>query len=959
MVDPAEIEDHGRYYPCAVFTRSTVEDQRVLLGTAEQVEGPSEGRRADVEVPQVAIGEMFVSGVRCGDGLPVTRGAFRDHGEVVEPNRLTLEGPPAGAQQLPLRAQIEHRADAKSAHGLEVVTAQLVEGVAAEEPTPLGLAAVTGGVATEITEVERTFQGDETGRSDHLSIMAELPASATMRRMTGCHPVTLACAAHRRTLPGSLIRRPTSLALDVLGVLAMKALAHWCVRHRIIVIGLWLAALILAEGLASSVGTNYTNSFSVPNTPSVKAMNLLQAADPHLSGDVEQVVFESTSGAPVTDASVRTPIEAMLTKLAALPHVAQIASPYAAGGARQISNDGTIAFARVTFDKQTQDISTSASKTFVATAQSASSPNLTVAVAGQVAEQADRQSFGGTGLGIILAALVLFFVFRSLFAMLMPLASALASLGTGIGVIGLLSNVLKMPVFSIELVALIGLGVGVDYALFIMTRHRQGLMAGMAVEDSIATAVNTSGRAVLFAGIIVCIALLGMFALGVSFLYGLAIAASIGVLFTMIAALTLLPALLSFIGPKILSKAQRRDLAANGPRLSGEGTKGFWPKWADFIRRQPVLPAVAALVIIVLATVPFFSMRLGISDQGNDPAGTTTRVAYDLLAKGFGPGFNGPLELVAVHPGTADASTLLQLKEAISMQPNVASVEPAIPLTPHNGQQAALMIVYPASSPQSSATTDLINHLRNDTIPSVVDGTGTTVYVGGNTAFFVDFANVLSAKLPLFIGLVVVLSFLLLALVFRSLVIPLTAAVMNLLSIGAAFGVLTAVYQWGWLGTIFQVGGPGPVEAFLPVMMFAILFGLSMDYEVFLVTRIHEEWVRTGDNSAAVRNGLAATGKTITAAAIIMILVFGAFILGGIRVIREFGLGLAAGIFMDALIIRMAVVPSLMFLFGKANWWFPSWLDRILPTLHVEDAEAPVSLATAPEDSTPAEPLSV
>ena len=730
----------------------------------------------------------------------------------------------------------------------------------------------------------------------------------------------------------------------------MKALAHWCVRHRVVVIVLWLAALVIAEGAASVIGTDYTNSFSVPNTESVKAFNLLQSADKHLSGDVEQVVFQSTDGVQVTDPSVKQPIETMLAKLAKLPHVAQIVSPYSPAGSHQISKDGTIAFARVTFDKQTQDISTAESKTFVATTQTAASPHLTVAVAGQVAEQANRQSIGGTGLGILLAAIVLYLVFRSAFATAMPLVSALASLGTGVGVIGLLSNVLKMPVFSIELVALIGLGVGVDYALFIMTRHRQGLMAGMSVEDAIATAVNTSGRAVLFAGIIVCIALLGMFALGVSFLYGLAIAASIGVAFTMIAALTLLPALLSFIGPRILSRAQRKDLAANGPRVAGEGSKGFWPKWADFIKRQPILPALAALVIIVVATVPFFSMRLGISDQGNDPAGSTTRVAYDLLAKGFGPGFNGPLQVVAVQNGSIDTATLATLEQSIAKQPNVASVVPAIPLPPHNGRQAALMIVYPGTSPQSSATTDLITHLRTDTIPATVDGTGITVYVGGNTAFFVDFANVLSAKLPLFIGLVVVLSFILLAIVFRSLVIPLTAAVMNLLSIGAAFGVLTAVYQWGWLGSIFQVGGPGPVEAFLPVMMFAILFGLSMDYEVFLVSRIHEEWVRTGDNTTAVRNGLAATGKTITAAAVIMILVFGAFILGGVRVIREFGLGLAAGIFMDAFIIRMAVVPSLMFLLGRSNWWFPAWLDRLLPTLHVDgDDEEEQQGGTSPD----------
>ncbi len=483
---------------------------------------------------------------------------------------------------------------------------------------------------------------------------------------------------------------------------------------------------------------------------------------------------------------------------------------------------------------------------------------------------------------------------------------------------------------------MIGLGVGVDYALFIVTRHRQGLVAGEDVPTSIANAVNTSGRAVLFAGFIVCIALLGMFALGVSFLYGLAIAAAIGVSFTMIAALTLLPALLGFIGPRVMSRKQRRELAETGPRIIGTGTKGFWPKWAMFIKRRPVLPAVVALLVVILIALPFFSLRLGSSDQGNDPVGTTTRTAYDLLAKGFGPGFNGPLLLVAQNEGPADLAKLTPLAEDIRHHADVKSVTGPLPLPTKDGRTVSLITVYPMSAPQDAATTNLIDELRQTTIPDAVAGTGTEVYVGGNTAIFVDFARVLSSKLPLFIGLVVLLSFLLLAMVFRSIVIPLTAAVMNLLSIAAAFGILVAVFQWGWLGSVFQVGRTGPVEAFLPVMLFAILFGLSMDYEVFLISRIQEEWFRSGDNATAVRNGLAATGKTITAAALIMILVFGSFILGGERVIKEFGLGLAGGILVDALIIRMAIVPSLMFLMGKANWWFPKWLDRILPRLSVD-----------------------
>ncbi len=716
----------------------------------------------------------------------------------------------------------------------------------------------------------------------------------------------------------------------------MQSLAAWCVRHRRLVLLFWIVALVAMTAVSQSVGTAYSNNFNLPHTESTQALALLQQAAPSQAGDTEQVVFQTSGGRTVRDPEVEASVNAMLAKLATVPHVSKIVSPYSPEGATQVSRDGTIAFARVTFDRLAQNISTPVAKQFVATAQTADGPDLKVAVAGQVAEAANKQSFGGTLPGVVLAGVVLFLVFGSVFAMALPLLSALASLGTAIGLIGLLSNVLKMPQFSVELVLLIGLGVGVDYALFIVTRHRQGLIAGMGTEDSIVNAVNTSGRAVLFAGIIVCIALLGMFALGVSFLYGLAVAAALGVAFTMVAALTLLPAFLAFIGPRVLSRKQKRSLATDGPRVVGAGTKGFWPRWATFVQTRPVIPALVALVVVVLVALPFFSLRLGSSDQGNDPPSTTTRQAYDLLAEGFGPGFNGPLELVAVHQGAADVPALDRLDQTVKAQPGVAAVSPPISLPARDGEQVSLIIAYPTTSPEAAATTDLIDHLRATTIPQAVSGTGVTVYVGGTTAIFADFARVLTSKLPLFIGLVVLLSFLLLAMVFRSVVIPLTAAAMNLLSIGAAFGVLVAVFQWGWLGTLVGSTQPGPIDAFLPVMLFAILFGLSMDYEVFLVTRIHEEWLRSGDNRQAVRNGLAATGKTITAAALIMILVFGSFVFGGQRVIKEFGVGLAAGILMDAVLIRMAIVPALMQLFGKANWWFPDWLDRILPRLSVD-----------------------
>jgi putative drug exporter of the RND superfamily len=737
----------------------------------------------------------------------------------------------------------------------------------------------------------------------------------------------------------------------------MRTLAGWCVRHRRLVVLIWAIVLIGSLGLVKSVGSDYSNSFSFPHTQSSDAIALLQASAPKVSGDTEQIVYATSDGVKVTDPSVESRISTMIAKIERLPHVAPITSPYTAAGARNINADKTVAFVSVVLSQQVQNLTQPEAQKFVNTATSAATTHLKVAVAGQLAELSDKQSIGGTGPGVILAFIVLGLIFGSFFAAILPIISALFALGTAIGLIGLLSHVLKMPVFSPELVLLIGLGVGVDYALFIVTRHRQGLVAGQSMESSIVNAVNTSGRAVLFAGIIVCIALLGMFALGVSFLYGLAVAAAIGVLLTMISALTLLPAMLGFIGPKVMSRSQKRNLAQNGPRIVGAGSKGFWPRWADRIQRGPARSALAALIVIVLLALPFFSLRLGSSDQGSDPVGTTTRTAYDLLASGFGPGFNGPLELVSLVHSQAEKDVISKVATAVEKQPGVIH-RPIVPIyfpskTGANSE-VAFIIAYPTTSPQAAATTNLIYHLRDVTIPAAVGASGVKVLVGGNTAIFVDFAHVLSAKLPLFIALVVVLSFILLSAVFRSFVIPLVGAAMNLLSIGAAFGVLVAVVQWGYADPLFGINRTGPVEAFLPVMLFAILFGLSMDYQVFLVTRMHEEYLKSGDNRIAVRNGLAATGKTITAAALIMILVFGSFILGGEVVIKEFGIGLAGGILVDAVFIRMAVVPSIMMLLGKSNWWFPKGLDRLLPNLSVEAADlAPPATAPVIADPDP------
>ena len=713
----------------------------------------------------------------------------------------------------------------------------------------------------------------------------------------------------------------------------MRRLARWSFLHRRLVVVLWLLALVALTGASRAVGTAFSNDFQLPNTESTRALDLLEKVAPARSGATDQIVVGTTSGAKITDPSVRARVQPMLGRVAALPHVTEVDSPYSAAGSRQVSPDATIAFATVTYDVSGFKISVPDAKALVRTATAANGSGLTVAVAGEVAEQAKDPQIGGVGIGIIAAGIVLFLVFGSLFAMALPLVSALVSLGSAIGLISLLTHVLRMPDFSDQLVLLIGLGVGVDYALFIVSRHRQGLLSGRDVESSVVTSLDTSGRAVLFAGIVVCIALLGMFALGISFLYGLAVAASIGVLFTMAAALTLLPALLGFLGPKVLSRKQRKKLGHEGPTLAG-GT-GWWDRWAARVQRTPVVWAVSALVVILVLAAPFLSLRLGSSDEGNDPKGSTTRTAYDLLAKGFGPGFNGPLQITAQVPSSADAAAVERVAAAVKSTPGVVAVTPPRLIPAGSGSSVAVFLAYPRSAPQDAATTDLMERLRTEVIPQADRGSGLTVYVGGITAIFADFADVLSAKIPLFIGVVVGLSFLLLVLVFRSILVPLKAAVMNLLSVAAAFGIITAVFQWGWLGSLFGVSRTGPVEAFLPVMLFAILFGLSMDYEVFLVMRIHEEWLRTGDNRVAVRRGLAATGRTITAAATIMVVVFGSFILGGERVIKEFGLGLSAAILVDAVVIRSALVPSVMVMLGKANWWFPRWLGW-LPKINVE-----------------------
>ena len=438
-----------------------------------------------------------------------------------------------------------------------------------------------------------------------------------------------------------------------------------------------------------------------------------------------------------------------------------------------------------------------------------------------------------------------------------------------------------------------------------------------------------------------CIALLGMLVLNISFVSGLGIAAAITVLFTMFASVTLLPALLGFLGMRVLSRRERRRLAAAGP--VHDGASGWWARLAAFVQRHPLRLAAAATAAMVVLAIPVLSLRLGSSDAGNDPASSTTRQAYDLLAEGFGPGFNGPLQLVATTGSPTDAAALAKLASTLETEPSIAAVS-----APVSGQGATLISVIPTTSPEAAATSGLIDRLRDSIIPAAERGTTLHVYVGGVTAVFADFATVIGGKLPLFIGVIIGLGFLLLMLAFRSLLVPAVAALMNLLAAGAAFGVMVAVFQYGWGLHVLNLGQAGPIESFLPVLMLAVLFGLSMDYEVFLVSRIREEWAATRDNRRAVRTGQATTGRVIIAAATIMICVFSAFILSGQQLIGEFGIGLAAAVLLNAFILRTLLVPALMHLSGRANWWLPGRLDRILPHLSIEPAAEPPGPSPVP-----------
>jgi putative drug exporter of the RND superfamily len=737
-------------------------------------------------------------------------------------------------------------------------------------------------------------------------------------------------------------------------------LTRWCIAHRGRVFVGWLVVAVLTTVLAGAAGRNYATNFSLPGTQSQKALDLLKNEFPAQSGDVDTIVFH-TANSTIDDPQVKAAMTTLLNKVSGDPHVVSVRSPYDPEGAVQVSHDRKTAFATINYDKPSNQVPNDAGKPVLNQISSVHVPGLKIAAGGQVMENAEGFSVGpATLIGAIAALIILLFTFGSLVAAGMPLLTAGFGLITGVALIGLATHVTSIPNVSTDLALMIGLGVGVDYALFIVTRFRENYLAFGDVEQSVVEAMDTSGRAILLAGTTVTIALLGMFATGVSFLYGLAIASVCAVLMTMLASLTVLPAMLSKYGDRVVRPRTRRFGRRGGAAVTASPdaamkatSRSRWREWSRTVQRRPWPLALAATALMVALLLPVFALRLESSDAGNDPSGTNTREAFDLLAQGFGGGFNGPLLIVTELPSQNQTSTQEAVSAAVSKTPGVVAVTP--PRVSPSGN-VAVFEAYPSSAPQAVATTNLVNHLRNDVAPPIEHQTGATVLVGGFTAGSIDFSHVLSTKLPLFIGIVVVLSALLLFVIFRSIVIPIQAALMNLLSIGGALGVTVLVFQHGWFASVIGIE-KGPVEPWIPVLMFAVVFGLSMDYEVFLISRVREQWIRRRDASEAVADGIAFTGRVITAAAAIMICVFLSFMFGDERVLKEFGFGLAVAVLLDAVVVRCILLPAVLELLGPRTWWLPQWLDNRLPHINIEGTSARAQLAERSQDAgEPVEP---
>ncbi|MYE47317.1 MAG: MMPL family transporter [Chloroflexi bacterium] len=778
-------------------------------------------------------------------------------------------------------------------------------------------------------------------------------------------------------------------------------IARWCFQNPRKTVAAWVAVVLAVFAAAGLVGPSFYAELEAPDSDSRNGFEVLEEHFGGLgSGLSGSIVFRSESG--VDAPAVRAAMEAMFEQVDAFEGVT-VTSPYAAAipppnaaqpptrslphapGRPQVSSDGLVAFASVDLAPELDFNETSAlGGEFADLAPEL--PGLTIEIGGEALSEFEPPQ--AEFIGLAFAVVVLIVAFGSVMAMGLPIAIAAAGVGFGLGVAMILSNVLTIPEFATTIGAMIGIGVGIDYALFIVTRYRDGLAEDGEVEPSIFLAMDTAGRAVIFAGLTVVISLLGMLFMGLPFITGLAVAAAIPVAATMVASVTLLPALLAFVRDRIEVTRWRGLIAAGlvAVALLGIGL-GFPPlllgaplalavllagfvvrplraivprrprapmeqtfawRWSRLVQRHPWIALAAGAAILLAMASPALSLQLGFADEGNFPEETTTRRAYDLLAEGFGPGFNGPLLVTAEPRAEGDRAVIEPLVATLSATDGVASVNGPLPNDFANPANAAAYIVqvYPATAPQDPATADLVDRLRAEVIAAAVEGSSLAVNVTGFVPLGVDFTDYLATRTPVFFAAVLVLSFLLLLIVFRSILVPIKAVVMNLLSIAAAYGVVAAVFQHGWLGSPIGVDA-GPIEPFIPMMLFAIVFGLSMDYEVFLLSRVREEYDRTGDAVGSVADGLASTARVITAAAAIMVVVFASFVFEDNRAIKMFGLGLAVAVFLDATVVRLLLVPAAMELLGARNWWVPRWLDRVLPRLTIEHAPEPAPVPAA------------
>jgi RND superfamily putative drug exporter len=704
----------------------------------------------------------------------------------------------------------------------------------------------------------------------------------------------------------------------------LARLADLAYRRRGLMVLVWIAALAVIISLSSSLKGKYHADYGTPGSESKAASELIQQRFGGYSGSTVDVVWQDPNGANSPQA--RRQVRGFLTDASKVEDIGT-------AGPIRVSEDGTIATTSLQLTKQPWDVLKESGEKLIDLANQASGGGLQIKLGGSPIQEAEG-SGSPTGIGFLAAAIVLLIAFGSIVAAGLPLAVALFGLGISTALIALLAALVDVPDWTTAVSGLIGIGVGVDYSLLILTRFRSSMKGGSDPHDAVVEAVSTAGRSVIIAGCTVVISVLGLFLTGLPYMRGVALSASIAVLVVMVAAVTLLPALLGFAGKKV----DRLRIPFLGRTLRNEGGESVAGRWSHAVQRRPWTAAIAGAAVLLALAAPALGMRLGFPDAGNDPPGKMTRQSYDLISKGFGPGANGALLIAADLSNRADRARVAALAAQVRNEPGVAFVSrPRI----NPAGNAAIVTVIPTSAPQAAATRDLVRHLRNQVVPQSVGATGITALVGGTTAAFEDQSVFVADKLPLFIAGVVGLSFLLLLFAFHSPLVSLKAGIMNLLSIGAAYGVMTLVAKGGAAGSLIGVDHEVPVAPFMPVMMFAILFGLSMDYEVFLISRIREEFAKHGDTRTAVADGLAKTARVITAAAAIMVVVFLAFIAAQDVFLKLFGIGMATAIFVDATIVRMVLVPAVMQLLGNRNWWIPGWLERILPSLNIEPASRP------------------